>query len=148
MWGAIFGVAELVGIVALAAILIRMRVVLHRHGMGLFSFEPWKSVPRSDWRRLMRALRRSEPVPVELLGLALAWARRRLLIRIQVWIPIVLIPIFAGGLRADVIDQGPLGRIGFWMIILGMVMMVPAGVLTWRDNRIAARLLRDSAPPA
>ncbi|HTI20104.1 MAG TPA: hypothetical protein VL652_03880 [Kutzneria sp.] len=139
---------ELVSMVALVVILIRMTVVLRRHGMRMFSFGPWKSVPRSDWRRLMRAMRRGEPVPVELLGVAREWARRQLLIRIQAWIPVVMIPLFASGLRADIIDPSPWGPVAFWMIIVGMVVMVPGGVQTWRDNQIAARVFRDTAPTA
>jgi hypothetical protein len=53
MWGAMFAVAELICVVALVVILIRLVVVLRRHRMRMFSFESWKSVPRSDWRRLM-----------------------------------------------------------------------------------------------
>ncbi|MFC0548919.1 hypothetical protein [Kutzneria chonburiensis] len=148
MWGMIFGLAELVSFVALAAILIRMTVVLRRHGMRLFAFEPWKTVSRSDWRRMMRALRRGEPVPVELLGVAREWARRQVLIRIQVWVPVALIPLLASGLRADLVDPSLWGQVSFWLAIVVMVVMVPAALQTWRDNQAAARLLRDTAPTA
>jgi len=148
MWGMIFVVAEFVCMVAVVVILIRMQVVLRRHGTRLLSFEPWTAVPKQERRPLMRAIRRGDPLPAEHLGFAREWARRQLLIRIQVWIPVLMIPIFANGLRVDIIDPSPWGPVAFWMIILGMVLMVPAGVQTWRDNQIAARVFRDTAPTA
>jgi len=63
-------------------------------------------------------------------------------------IPILMMPIFADGLRADIADPGPLGRAGFWLILAGMCLIVGTQVPLWRDQRAAARVLRDSAPTA
>ena len=148
MWGAIFALVGLVCVVGVLVILMRMMRMLRRHGMHLLSAEPLRSVPRPDRRPLMRAIRRGEPVPPEYLDAARYWARRQRLTRGPLWIPILMMPIFANGLRADIIDPGPLGQIGFWLILAGMCLMVGANVPLWRDQRAAARLLRDSAPPA
>jgi hypothetical protein len=148
MWGAFFVVVDFVCEAAFVFILIHLVVVLRRHGMRFFSAEPLRSVPRPDRRSLMRAIRRGEPVPAEYRGVARQWARRQLLGRGQVWIPILMIPVFAGGLRGVLIDPGPMGQAGFWLMLAGICLIVVATVAMWRDYRVAVRLLRDSAPPA
>lgn len=148
MWGMIGALVDFVCLAAIAILWIRMAVVHRRHGLKIFTVEPWRSVSKPDRRPLMRAIRRGESVPPACQGVAREWAGRERLRRGIAWQAILVLPVLANGMPDIFESPGPLWRVGFWFSMVMLCLLIASAVLLWRDQRIAARLLRDTAPTA
>jgi hypothetical protein len=148
MWGAISVLVEFVCLATAAVIWIRMAALHRRHGMRIFTTEPWLSVPKQDRRPLRRAIQRGEPLPLEYRDVAREWAKRELMRRGIAWQSTVMIPLLAVGVPSIFDSPGPLWRVGFWFSLAGLCLLVASAGLLWRDQRVAARVFRDTAPTA
>jgi hypothetical protein len=148
MWGTISVLVDFACLVAIVIVWIRMAALHRRHGMKIFTMEPWLAVPKPDRRPLMRAVRRGEPVPPQYQGVAREWAKRELLRRGIAWQSTLGLPFLIDGLPGIYASPGPLWRVGFWVSVVGLCGLIASAVFLWRDQRIAARLLRDTAPTA
>ena len=146
MWGTIGVLVDFLCLVAIAAIWIRMSMVYRRHGIRVFAAEGLLDVPKPVRRPLMRTIRRGEPVPPEYRDAARQWARVVLLRRDMMWTTALAIPLLVDGMPGIFDNPGPWWRAGFWLSLFGLCMLTASVVLLRREQRVAARLFRDTDP--